>query len=570
MALQHLPGSRDAVMRYIFSRVPLLFLPLLLAFGALVYAPADSASAASASILDGRNPSTFETASGRKSVEVGMRFTARVNGDVTAIRYYKAKKSAKATPASASLWSSAGKRLASVKLSATRAVGWLTAKLPSSVEVTEGQTYVVSVYAKSGYFIATRGGFSTGFRNTIAEVPANAGVSTIAPTSSFPRVSALATNYWVDAMVTPTWRRGKPRPTFSPTTSPTATPTPTRTTTVTPTASATPTATATPTVTATPTPTRTTTVTPTASATPTATATPTVTATPTATPTSTAGLMGWQINAQNVGLAALGLSCDSLPRYTGSLRPAAGTVISGRLIVGSLDLRAGDIIVERSCIRPAAGDTSSLVTNYVCGADDCPVISDKSIIIRDSEFDASGVPASQIAGSCAFRGTGTLQRNYMHGMGSGICFYGTGMKLEAVAEQNYVTDLRSYGESHNEAATIRDFMLDQNPNRVARFTQNRFNIAEGNVTAGLFIQPTWDDIDSLLVDGNLIEGGGYNLFLNASHGTYQNVRATNNRFRPTGWGPATVQGGPGWARWTDNYLYDPSKTDARGTAVAPN
>lgn len=278
--------------------------------------------------------------------------------------------------------------------------------------------------------------------------------------------------------------------------------------------------------------------------------------------------MGWELTKENTGLAPFGLSCDDLPLYTGSLQPAAGTQISGQLIVGNLDLRNGDIIVERSCIRPGAEPAPwALVSNYVCGANDCPVRSEKSIIIRDSEFDSSGAQASQIAAACAFRGTATLQRNYMHGMGSGICFYGTGMQHDAIAEQNFVTNLRSYGESHNEAATIRDFMLDENPNRVARFTQNRFDIADGNVTAGLFIQPTAEDIDTILVDGNLIEGGGYNLYLNSAGGSYSNARAINNRFRSTGWGPATVDGGPGWVQWEENYLYDPTKPSAAGNVV---
>jgi hypothetical protein len=299
---------------------------------------------------------------------------------------------------------------------------------------------------------------------------------------------------------------------------------------------------------------------------------PTNTSTPASPSTPSAGsslLKGWQLTDTNIGLAPFGLSCDRLPSYQGPLTPAKGARISNVRITGSLDLREGDIIVERSCIRPAAGDTSSLVTNYVCGADDCPVISPQSVVIRDSEFDAEGVPASQIAGSCAFRGTGLLQRNYMHGMGSGICFYGTGMLHDAIAEQNYVTGLRAAGSSHNEAATIRDFMLDQTPTRVARFTNNRLNSESGNDTAGLFVQPTWDDIDSLSVDGNLIEGGGYNLFLNSAHGAYKNVRSMNNRFRPTGWGPSAVQGGPGWAEWTENYLYDPTKPDAQGAGVQP-
>ena len=152
--------------------------------------------------------------------------------------------------------------------------------------------------------------------------------------------------------------------------------------------------------------------------------------------------------------------------------------------------------------------------------------------------------------------------------GSGICFYGTGMKHDAIAEQNYVTDLRSYGESHNEAATLRDLMRDQVPTRVARFQNNRFRIVDGNVTAGLFIQPTWDDIDNVSVIGNLIEGGGFNLYLNRAHGTYQDTHAVNNRFNPiNAWGPVAVDPGPAFDEWRDNYLYDPTQPDARGALV---
>ena len=210
-----------------------------------------------------------------------------------------------------------------------------------------------------------------------------------------------------------------------------------------------------------------------------------------------------------------------------------------------------------------------MVNNDVCGANDCAVTSPKTIIIRDSEFDASRVPDSQIGWTCAFRGVGTLQRNYIHGMGSGICFTGTGVKHDAIAEQNYVTDMRSYGDSHNEPATIRDFTRSQNSSRVARFTQNRFHIAGGNVTAGLFLQTTWGDIDGVTVEGNLLEGGGYNLFVSQTSGRFSGLRAVNNRFRPTGWGPSTVQGGTSWNEWRDNYLYAPSATDAKGSAVNP-
>ncbi len=516
-----IPAARRSPWRASLAGVAAV-LTLLGASSVLV--PATVASAATATVLDGRQPSGYESINGDGPVELGMQFMPTRSGVVTAVRFYKANPAANTTPSSASVWDAAGRRLAQVAIAATTRTGWLSATLTTPVKMSSGAVYTTSVYAQSGSYIATRNGFSAAIATSSASIPLRAGVYTYGRTSRFPASVYRSSNYWIDAVMSTDVPTSTPTPTVTRTASPTPTPTVTRT------------------------------------------------ASPTSTPTTrgtAAGLMGWQLNASNVGLAQFGLTCDQLPVYTGSLRPAAGARISGVRIIGNLDLRNGDIVVERSCIRPGSG-TGSLVTNYVCGADDCPVISEKSIVIRDSEFDASTVPASQIAGSCAFRGTGTLQRNYMHGMGSGICFYGTGMKHEAIAEQNYVTDMRSYGGSHNEAATIRDFMLDQNPNRIARFTQNRFDIASGNVTAGLFIQPTWDDIDTLVVEGNLIEGGGYNLFLNASHGSYQNVRAINNRFRSTGWGPSTVMGGPGWAQWSNNYMYDATKADARGALVNPN
>lgn len=278
--------------------------------------------------------------------------------------------------------------------------------------------------------------------------------------------------------------------------------------------------------------------------------------------------MGWQINATNVGLAPLGLSCSSLPAYTGSLKPAAGARISDVRIAGNLDLSNGDIVISRSCIQPASGDNRAVVSNDVCGANECVVQSARSVTITDSEIDASRAAASTIGEACAFRGVGTLQRNYVHGMGSGICFFGTGTVFDALAEQNYVTGLRSYGSSHNEAATVRDFRKNGTNTRKAQFINNRLDCESGNETGGLFIQPTWDDIYNVWVQGNYIEGGGYNLYLENKGGVYGNVHATDNRFRPTGWGPAVVGSGTGWNEWTGNYLYSSSASRAQGTAVA--
>ena len=285
-----------------------------------------------------------------------------------------------------------------------------------------------------------------------------------------------------------------------------------------------------------------------------------------------ASLLGWQLTTTNVGLAAHGLGCDALPAYTGSLKPESGARISNVRITGPLDLSNGDIIVEKSCIRPTSVGyhNSFLVTTTICAGDGCSATALGKVIVRDSEVDASGLSASTIATSCAFLGVGTVQRNYMHGMGSGICFFETGTELDALAEQNYVTGLRSYGDSHNEAATIRDFRKNAANTRTVKFINNRLDCSSGNETGGLFIQPTWLPIYNVTVEGNYLEGGGYNLYLEATgNATYGNVHSNNNRFRSTGWGPSAVSSGPGWTTWSNNYLYDAMRPDGKGAVVNP-
>lgn len=286
------------------------------------------------------------------------------------------------------------------------------------------------------------------------------------------------------------------------------------------------------------------------------------------------GVKGWRITKRNVGLAPYGLSCDQLQPYRGPARPPAGTRIRRKLVTVPLDLSEGDITISKSCIRPTetGGHNQFLVTTTTCGSS-CYATRRGGVVIRDSEISGLGMPAEDIAGSCAFLGVADLYRNLMHGMGSGICYFETGHKHSAVAEQNYVTDLRSFGESHNEAATVRDFRDDENPDRTLVLRNNRLDCSSGNVTAGLFIQPTWVSIYHLDVIGNYVEGEGYNLYVSGpipgEPGTYDDMRAINNRFRSTGWGPSVVDWGDGWDAWRDNYLYNPDREGGRGKSVRP-
>lgn len=286
-----------------------------------------------------------------------------------------------------------------------------------------------------------------------------------------------------------------------------------------------------------------------------------------------AGSPGWKLTQANTGLAAHGLNCDALPAYTGPGAPGAGTVISGKRIEQALTLFAGNITIEKSCIRPAKlNEAAPLVTtNGPCGSNSCQVTG-APVTIRDSNIDGSKLSASTIAKSCAFLGVGTLQRNYITGMGSGICFYNTGSSLNALAEGNYVHALRTAGDAHNDGATVRDFPLDKNAGRTLTFRNNRIDCSTGQDTGALFIQTYGDDIDNVTVEGNLLEGGGYQLGLESSHGNQygRNMRSINNRFTGSGWGAAYVTAngvGYKWAVWQDNFLLDANAPDAKGKAA---
>ncbi|WP_425260967.1 hypothetical protein ACPOLB_08865 [Rubrivivax sp. RP6-9] len=116
-----------------------------------------------------------------------------------------------------------------------------------------------------------------------------------------------------------------------------------------------------------------------------------------------APLLGWQLTTSNIGLAPHGLRCDALPLYTGSAKPAPGTVIRNMRVTVPLDLSSGNILIEKSCIRPnsVGSHHAYLVTTTVCGDDGCQATAAGNVVIRDSEIDASALPVQAIAQSCA-------------------------------------------------------------------------------------------------------------------------------------------------------------------------
>lgn len=281
--------------------------------------------------------------------------------------------------------------------------------------------------------------------------------------------------------------------------------------------------------------------------------------------------VGWKVNASTVGLAPLGLSCDSLPTYAGDSKVPHGARISGVLITKPLDLSSGDIVIQRSCIQPNSvgqGMPVLATTDY-----NTMKITMTKVTIEDCDIDGSKLDAKSAALATAFIGVADLIGNYIHGFGSGIGIMNTGNTLDALVVRNYVTGLVAWGDpattgNHSDAFTIRDFSDVRRVNRKIIVRDNRFDCRSGNDTGALFIQTYGGRIDNVLIEGNLLEGNNYQLQLQELNDPYSNVRAINNRMTGTGYGPLNIQGGPGFVEFSDNYAYVSTAANGEGRAIS--
>lgn len=265
-------------------------------------------------------------------------------------------------------------------------------------------------------------------------------------------------------------------------------------------------------------------------------------------------LNGWDINETNTGLAGAGVDGASLPLYAGPVRPASGTVIRLMRIDRQLDFSEGDITIEKCLVQPVSVGAGTPLTGG-------------NLYIIDSEIDGSLIlNDDDIAFSMGYSGNGAVIRCYIHDTGSGIALGQS--DSEVIADGNYVHRLRagfnSGGASHTDGFTLRYYT-----GPCAKILNNRFDCSSGHDTGALFLQPTYGLIKNIHIEGNLLEGGGYTLMLEArGYGYGSLLEVVNNRFNPSGFGVGYVDGGSGWDIWENNYMYDPSADECRGEIVA--
>jgi len=322
---------------------------------------------------------------------------------------------------------------------------------------------------------------------------------------------------------------------------------------------------------------------PTSSSAGTPTPTPTPTGDPDPAPTGIAAQpsigAGWTLTPSQVGLTPLGLRCDALPEYVqqGNSVPA-GTVIDEKRITGWLDLSAGNITIKRSCIQPKPGAVGAGTTALTTWSSKHEL--QGPVTIEDSEYDGSLLSAYDQAHIGLFTGVANFYRNYIHNSGSGLGTYGSEEKTgsDVVIQNNYVDRLTAYGDpttsgNHQSAYSVRDFDTSTNPDRQLLVKDNYLDCDGANATGALFIQANGGNIRNVTVQGNLLAGNGYQLYLDYQPGRfagvgYSNIWALDNRMTDTGWGAVFVRdGGPGFAQWTGNYVYDAADALGEGKLI---
>lgn len=140
-------------------------------------------------------------------VELGMKFRATLDGDITALRFYQGASNTGATFVG-HLWAADGTLLAEATYPSGTTSGWQQVVLSSPVPIAANTTYVVSYHTTAG-FVVDRPYFVEGYRSLFERSPLRAledeeqggnGVYTYGPSGSFPISSGNASNYWADVV----------------------------------------------------------------------------------------------------------------------------------------------------------------------------------------------------------------------------------------------------------------------------------------------------------------------------------------------------------------------------------
>jgi hypothetical protein len=212
-------------------------------------------------------------------------------------------------------------------------------------------------------------------------------------------------------------------------------------------------------------------------------------------------------------------------RRSGSITVTkSATVIDGRLIKGGITVAANNVTVKRTKIRVPSGAEGVGVTI-------APGVT--GTLIQDTE----------IAGSESFQGIQggnfTARRLNIHGFEHGIEIRGS-----ATVVDSYIT-LSSFRYPDGTTPHF-DAVCGWSVNGVV--VRHNTLTAPPDQTAAVNFTNDFGAIRDVVIDNNLLTGGGYALYLRgdsswfspASSKPVTDIQVTNNRFGRSQWGPASI------------------------------
>lgn len=274
---------------------------------------------------------------------------------------------------------------------------------------------------------------------------------------------------------------------------------------------------------------------------------------------------GWEIelNGSNTGLNGDYSNLTNItPSDVGYLNAGVLYVTASNITISDKQIEypvimqnSMGVIFDKCRIQPTSCGVGSPIVQAV----------NTNTTFRDCELDFNNIPLNQVYMSIGVViVNGIIERCNVYGSSTGISIHNTSNTMASIAEGNFVHDLRYQSPAHIDGVTIRKCWGMGSIIRNNRIITDSIS----GTTGACFIQPLEGYINNVLIQGNLFEGYGYNLWVENSGSHYgANMVSIDNRFNAyQGW-YTYVDGGPGWYEWSENYIDDPLVEDHKGAVI---
>jgi hypothetical protein len=208
----------------------------------------------------------------------------------------------------------------------------------------------------------------------------------------------------------------------------------------------------------------------------------------------------------------------TLTRSDGLVIDTPGTVVDKLDIQGSVVIGAKNVTL-RNCKVTAQSDVVVLISPGITGA-----------VVQNCEINNQGSGGVGIAGQGLFVG------NNIHDCADGIDVRGDNTTIEG----NYIHNMNGPSDSHYDGIQADGGFSNL---QILRNTV----INQKDQTSAIMLSNYWGPVTNVMIDGNLLIGGGYTVYISeighgqAKGGPLVNVTFTNNRLARGVWGPLDLR-----------------------------